>query len=90
MKVFKLVSILLAIIAIGSNAVPQTVVVVPGAHLHSAKDRHAELKRALKDLQKAREDLMKASRDYGGHRSKAVEAIDNAIAETKQALTFVD
>jgi hypothetical protein len=82
-------TLLLALLGLlGGAALPQISPTSLGTHYRSAKDRHAELKRALKGLEKVREDLMKASRDYGGHRTKAVEAIDTAIGEVKQALAF--
>jgi hypothetical protein len=55
---------------------------------HTVKERHPELQRALRALQKSRTDLMNAKRDFGGHRTKAVQAVDVAIDEIKQALAY--
>jgi hypothetical protein len=50
------------------------------------RERHPELHRALRKLRAAKEDLEKASHDYAGHRVKAIQAIDQALEELKQAL----
>jgi hypothetical protein len=49
-------------------------------------EHHPELHKAMRKLKAAKEDLQKAEHDYGGHRVKAIEAIDHAIQELKEAL----
>jgi len=55
--------------------------VKPAHHLH-----HPELHKALRKLKAAKQDLEKAAHDYGGHKAKAIESIDAAIAELQAAL----
>lgn len=43
---------------------------------------------ALASLQQARESLQKATADKGGHRAKAMKAIDEAIAQVKAGIEF--
>jgi hypothetical protein len=51
-------------------------------------EHHPELRKAMRKLRGAKEDLQKATHDYGGHRVKAIEAIDAALAELKEAIAF--
>jgi len=50
------------------------------------KERHPELRRALKALTRARTDLQNGSHDFSGHREKALDLTQRAIAEVNQAL----
>jgi outer membrane lipoprotein-sorting protein len=43
---------------------------------------------ALAQLQEARASLEKATADKGGHRVKAMKAVDQAIAEVKAGIEF--
>lgn len=43
---------------------------------------------ALASLQEAKESLQKAVADKGGHRVKAMKAVDSAIAEVKAGIEF--
>lgn len=43
---------------------------------------------ALAQLQEARASLEKATADKGGHRVKALKAIDQAIAEVKAGIAY--
>ena len=49
-------------------------------------ERHPEIRAAQKALNQAQLHLEKASRDYNGHRLKAVEHIRAAQAELQAAL----
>jgi hypothetical protein len=49
-------------------------------------EHHPEIHKAMRKLKAAKEDLEKAEHDYGGHRVKAIEAINHAIQELKEAL----
>jgi hypothetical protein len=51
-------------------------------------DHYPEIHKAIRKLRGAKADLEKAAHDYGGHKVKAIEAIDHAIAELNQALDF--
>ncbi|MBI3407587.1 MAG: hypothetical protein HY040_04435 [Planctomycetes bacterium] len=50
------------------------------------KARHPHLHHALHELREARTELKEAAHDFGGHRAKALEATDAAIAEIDLAL----
>jgi len=51
-------------------------------------ERHPELNKAIRKLKAAKEDLEKAAKDFGGHKAKAVAAIDQALEELKEAKEF--
>lgn len=51
-------------------------------------ERHQELHKAMRKLRGAKEELEKAANDYGGHKLKAIEAINTALAELRAALAF--
>jgi hypothetical protein len=61
-------------------AEPQTV--KPAHH-----KQHPEIHKAISKLKGAKEDLEKAAHDYGGHKVKAIEAINHAIEELNAALS---
>lgn len=66
---------------------------VLGSALTAAAVRAApqpHLKSALQQLQSAREELQEAKHDKGGHRVKAVELVNGAIAEVKKGLDAAD
>jgi len=63
--------------------VPVTPVTVKSNAHH---ERHPEIHAAMRKLKGAKEDLEKAAHDYGGHRVKAIKAIDRALEELKDAL----
>ena len=50
------------------------------------RERHPEMMRALKTLQKAKADLQKSAKDFGGHREKALDLTQQAIDEVKAAM----
>lgn len=52
------------------------------------RERHPELMRALRTLQRAKTDLQRADRDFGGHRARAAELTEQAIRETQAAIQF--
>ena len=49
-------------------------------------EKHPELRRALRNLEKAQTNLTKAAHDFDGHREKALDLTQKAIEETKLAL----
>lgn len=49
-------------------------------------EHHPEIHKAMRKLKAAKEDLQKAEHDFGGHRVKAIEAIDRALEELRAAL----
>jgi hypothetical protein len=60
-------------------AAPETV--KPAHHMHAP-----EIHKAMRKLRGAKADLEKAAHDYGGHRVKAIEDINQALEELKAAL----
>jgi L-lactate utilization protein LutB len=60
----------------------------PGAPRASAEE-HARLHAALYEMRHARTELKDAKHDFGGHREKAVEALDEAISQIDRALKSV-
>lgn len=64
---------------VSPTAVP--VAVKPVHHEH-----HQEIHKAMRKLKGAKEELEKASSNYGGHKVKAIEAINHALAELQEAL----
>jgi hypothetical protein len=52
-------------------------------------EQHPVIRASIKDLERAKGGLQKrADNDFGGHRIKAIEAIDKALQELKLALEF--
>lgn len=49
-------------------------------------ERHPELMRALGQLQDARASLQAAAHDYHGHRTHAIDLINQAIDQINQAI----
>jgi hypothetical protein len=50
------------------------------------KERHPHIHAAIKELKDAKKDLKEADHDFGGHRVKAIEAIDHAIEQLEKCL----
>lgn len=64
-----------------------------GSALHSGvrlaqvrRERHPELRRALRNLQAAKQNLQKGAHDFSGHRAKALDLTNQAISEVQQAI----
>ena len=51
-------------------------------------DRQPLMRDALGHLNSARNVLTRATNDKGGHRVKAIAAVDEAIAQTKKGIAF--
>lgn len=51
-------------------------------------ERHPELRRALRTLERTEADLRRADRDFGGHREKAADLCRQAEGQIQQALRF--
>lgn len=45
---------------------------------------------ALRSLMEARENLLRAAANKGGHRDKALEAVEQAIAEVRAGMAYRD
>jgi chromosome segregation ATPase len=49
-------------------------------------ERHPKLRQAINALERAKDDLQDAARDFCGHREDALESLNNAISQLRQAL----
>lgn len=50
------------------------------------QERHPELRRALRMLERTETDLRRSARDFSGHREKAADLCHQAEGEIQQAL----
>jgi hypothetical protein len=57
-----------------------------GASIAYANQPH--MVSALEILSSARAELVRATANKGGHRERAIEAVDRAIYETRQGIAF--
>lgn len=51
-------------------------------------ERHPQIHIAIRKLREAKQHLEKAAHDFGGHKAKAIQAIDQALRELEEALKF--
>ncbi len=51
-----------------------------------AREPHPRIVAAMRALENAKKELQAAERDFGGHRTKAVEHVDQALRECREAL----
>lgn len=54
----------------------------------SQREPHPEINGAIRALERAKVHLQKAAHDFGGHRAEALEAVDRALAQLRQALQY--
>jgi hypothetical protein len=54
----------------------------------AAQEPHPEINGAIRALVAARLHLQRAAHDFGGHRVKAIRAIDAALVQLKLALQY--
>jgi len=50
------------------------------------KERHPEMRAALRALKRAEADLQKADKDFSGHREKALDLTQQAIKEVEAGI----
>lgn len=55
---------------------------------HMKGEKHPEIRAAIHHLQEAKNNLEHAAHDFGGHRAKALEHVNEALRECNEALTF--
>ena len=55
---------------------------------HERNEKHPHIRAAIHELEEAKRELQRADHDFGGHRVEAIESIDNAIKQLRQALQF--
>ncbi len=78
-----------AMLTFGSTALAQTPVPVrhPGiGGAYRQRERHPEIRAAIRALERSRADLNRANTDFHGHREAALKYIDQALNELQQAL----
>ena len=51
-------------------------------------EKHPEMRMALKRLEAAKDALQKGAHDFGGHREKALDLTEKAMAEVREAIKF--
>lgn len=51
-------------------------------------EQHPEIRAAMRHLEQAKQSLEHAAHDFGGHRVKALEHVNQALAECNEALNF--
>ncbi|HLJ88063.1 MAG TPA: hypothetical protein VKZ53_14670 [Candidatus Angelobacter sp.] len=51
-------------------------------------EQHPHIRSAIRELQEAKHELETAAHDFGGHRKEALEAVDKAINQLKEALEY--
>jgi hypothetical protein len=56
------------------------------AERKEGRERHPEIRMAIRHLEMAKQALQKADRDFGGHRTEAVRHTDEALEECHRAL----
>lgn len=54
----------------------------------AVQEPHPEINAAIRALEVARLHLQRAAHDFGGHRVKAIRAIDAALVQLKLALKY--
>jgi predicted lipid-binding transport protein (Tim44 family) len=51
---------------------------------------HPEIHQAMQALENAKKHLEGAVKDYGGHKAKAIDHVDQAMNELREALKFAE
>ena len=93
MQLLRTLAVILVTAVLAWTAVPVLAVYggqtsSPGASGQKG-EQHPVIRGAIKDLERAKGSLQnRADNDFGGHRIKAIEAIDEALQELQQALGF--
>ncbi|HEV2961235.1 MAG TPA: hypothetical protein VG649_05365 [Candidatus Angelobacter sp.] len=59
-----------------------------GKEKHERNEKHPHIRAAIHELEEAKGELQRADHDFGGHRAEAIEAIDNALKQLRQALQY--
>ena len=51
-------------------------------------EQHPEIRTAIEHLEQAKRNLENAAHEFGGHRSKALQHVNQALQECREALNF--
>jgi hypothetical protein len=54
----------------------------------TAQEPHPQINGAIRALEAAKDHLQRAAHDFGGHRVKAIRAIDAALVQLRLALKY--
>ncbi len=60
----------------------------PDKGLYERYDNHPHLRQSLAEMRDAQKALKAASHNFGGHRAKAIEALDVAIKQVQKCIQF--
>jgi len=52
------------------------------------KEKHPQIRRAIRSLEEAKDYMQHAAHDFGGHREAALHECDEAIKQLREALKF--
>jgi len=80
------VATLTVVLTLPLAASPSTRPVCPTAVV--GQEPHPEITAAIRALEAARLHLQRAAHDFGGHRVKAIRAIDAALVQLRLALKY--
>jgi hypothetical protein len=58
----------------------------PSKDVYKSYKNHPYIRHALAELRKSRREMKDAATDFGGHKVKALEAVDTAIVQLEKAL----
>lgn len=75
-------------LAAGSAAA--ALVMAFGSSRVEAAVKHPHIREAIKELKEAKKELEEGAKVFGGHRVKAIKAIEEAIEQLEAALKFAD
>jgi hypothetical protein len=53
-------------------------------------DRHPHIRAAIRELRDARKEIDEGAKIFGGHRVKALKAVDDAIEQLQKAVDYAD
>lgn len=67
----------------------EMVFVPPASEVYKDYKNYPHIHHALANLRAARMEMKNAATDFGGHKEKAIEAVDRAIGQLEKALEFV-
>ena len=52
------------------------------------KEKHPQIRRAIRALEQAKDYMQHAAHDFGGHREAAIHECDEAMRQLREALKF--
>jgi hypothetical protein len=63
-------------------------VLAAGGWTVTAQERHPVLRHSIRQLEGIKDHLQKAPTDFGGHKAAAIEAINRAMNELREAIEY--